>query len=355
MVKFWLMPLRIGCLAGALLLAPFSVQAAEVVFLATGDIMLSRLVAANIKETNNPLLPFQGMSQLLESSTFNFGNLECTFSPPENYTKEGQFSKVMANDSGGGTTDAHTLVLSAPRENIQGLIKYNFKILNLANNHAFDQGLNGLLYTAAYLDSNNIKHMGIGPTIRDGWEPAIVETQGIKICFIGASYSSVNDHGQVKNNYVARIQDLDSLKASIVKAKSECNFTVVSMHAGKQYTRNPIPSQITFAHTAIDNGADIVIGAHPHWIQTIEKYQGKYIFYSLGNYIFNQDFSQDTKEGLVLKIKLTTGGPNESAKLQSIELIPIIIEHNSTPRVANEVEATSILEKIGQTEKVIYP
>ncbi len=342
-------------IVGALLLGPFSVQAAEVVFLATGDIMLSRLVAAKIKEMNNPLLPFPTMDQLLKSSDFNFGNLECTFPPPKNYKREGGFSNVIANDSGGGITEDHTLILSAPRENIQGLIKYNFKILNLANNHTFDQGLNGLLYTFSYLDSNNIKHMGTGPTLQDAWQPAIIATQGIKICFVGASYSSINDGGKVKNNYVARIEDIDNLKSSLVKAKSECNFTVVSMHAGNQYTRSPNSSQIAFAHSAIENGADIVIGAHPHWVQTIEKYQGKYIFYSLGNYIFDQGFSQETTEGLVLKIKLATGVSNESAKLQSIELVPIIIENNSTPRVANEVEAKSILAKIDQTEKIIYP
>jgi poly-gamma-glutamate capsule biosynthesis protein CapA/YwtB (metallophosphatase superfamily) len=353
MVKWGLMTLRIGCLAvGALLLTSFSVQAAEVVFLATGDIMLGRLVAARTEATQNPLLPFQGMSQLLESSNFNFGNLECTFTPPKDYKSD---SKVVANDSGGGTTDAHTLALAAPRENIQGLIKYNFKVLNLANNHAFDQGLDGLLYTIAYLDSNHIQHFGTGPTLEDAWQPAVVETQGVKICFLGASYSSVNDLGQIKNNYVARIEDIDHLKSSLIKAKSECNFTVVSMHAGQQYTLNPISNQIAFAHSAIDNGADMVIGAHPHWIQTIEKYQGKYIFYSLGNYIFNMNISPETKEGLVLKIKLTTEDSNKPAKLQSIELIPIIIENNYAPRVANEEEAKSILEKIGQTEKVIYP
>ena len=190
--------------------------------------MLSRSVAAQIQASNNPLLPFQGMSQLLESSDFNFGNLECAFSPPP----------------GDGSTQSHVLVLAAPRETIQGLVKYNFKVLNLANNHTFDQGLDGLLFTRQYLDSNNIKHMGTGPNLAEAWQPAVVETKGIKICFVGASFSSLNDKGRVNNNYVARIQDVDNLKSAILKAKSECNFTVVTMHAGKQYTRPLSPAKL---------------------------------------------------------------------------------------------------------------
>ena len=85
------------------------------------------------------------------------------------------------------------------------------------------------------------------------------------------------------------------------------------MHAGTEYTRTPMPQQITFAHAAIDDGADIVIGAHPHWVQTIEKYKGKYIFYSLGNFIFDQAWSQETMEGLTLKITVskTTCHPDD--------------------------------------------
>lgn len=115
----------------------------------------------------------------------------------------------------------------------------------------------------------------------------------------------------------------------------------------------------------------MVIGSHPHWIQTVEKYNNKYIFYSLGNFIFDQMWSRETKEGLTLKIQISKSkfqnsqtpsaatlddlqGQQIPAKLKNIELIPIIIEGYSTPRPANEQETKKILEKIGITEKFLY-
>jgi poly-gamma-glutamate synthesis protein (capsule biosynthesis protein) len=131
------------------------------------------------------------------------------------------------------------------------------------------------------------------------------------------------------------------------------------MHAGTEYMRTPNQNQTEFAHAAIDAGADMVIGHHPHWIQTTEKYQGKYIFYSLGNFIFDQMWSQDTKEGLALKITLSKipaprlQGTPVPAKLEKLELVPVIIENYSTPRLANEVESLRILKKIDLETKIL--
>ena len=131
------------------------------------------------------------------------------------------------------------------------------------------------------------------------------------------------------------------------------------MHAGTEYTHQPNKAQITFAHAAIDYGADMVIGHHPHWIQKIEKYNNKYIFYSLGNFIFDQMWSQETKEGLALKITLSKNltpalqGPKTMAELDYIELLPVIIENFSTPRPATAEETKTILNKIGETNTIL--
>ncbi len=317
----------------------------SVSFLAVGDIMLSRNVAGQIQKSGNANLPFEKMAELLNPPTggndFNFGNLESPISPT---------SPVV-----GG----HSLIFSAPLEYAQSLANYNFKILNLANNHALDQGLKGLKFTTNILDQLKIQHIGVGKNLEEAWQPAVFETNGIKLCFIGASYSSINDGGKATNNYVARIEDIDKLKANISKLKAQCDFIVATMHAGTEYVRNPNKSQIAFAHAAIDAGAGMVIGAHPHWVQTIEKYEGKYIFYSLGNFIFDQMWSQNTREGLTLKINLTKPitpnlqGPKIPAKLKSVELIPIIIDNYSTPRPATPEETKKILEKIGEKETIL--
>jgi len=101
--------------------------------------------------------------------------------------------------------------------------------------------------------------VGTGNTLDEAWEPTIIEKNGIKIAFIGACYTSYNDDGVRLNPMVARMQNTQKLKDALKKARENADIVVVTMHAGIEYTRNPIPLQIDFAHTAIDNGADIII------------------------------------------------------------------------------------------------
>ena len=331
----------------------------EVNFLAVGDIMLSRNVAGQIaKNGKDGNYPFSKLSELLVSTDFNFGNLESPYSGSDSYNPTG------------------SLVFNAPTWTRSGLINANFGVLNLANNHAFDQGLEGLLYTKKILEEEmSIATIGAGKNLDEAWEGKVHSVRGVRVGFIGASYATLNDGGVATNNNVARIEDTKRLVQSINELKTRSDFIVVTMHAGTEYTRSPNSAQVEFAHSAIDAGADIVIGAHPHWIQTFETYKGKQIFYSVGNFVFDQEWSQDTKEGLVLKITLeksgtcnqTTNrqqqvacgdslqGSNVGAKLKQIELIPIIIENYSQPRLANELEKQRILKKIDATTNVITP
>lgn len=363
-------------------LAEKTTASSTVDFLAVGDIMLSRGVAAQIK-TGDTGAPFLGMAGILLSTDFNFANLE---------------SPV------GNVTGGHSMIFGAPEENIAALAKFNFSVVNLANNHAMDQGLPGLHLTENVLRKNHLNYTGTGGSLYSAWEAAVFSKNGIKICFVGASYASINDNGKTFNNYVARIEDTERLKAAITAARARCDFVVATMHAGTEYTRAPNAAQIQFAHAAIDDGADMVIGAHPHWVQTIERYcpggsaimpsspenkkedadrgqssdklkkcaSSKFIFYSLGNFIFDQMWSQDTREGLALKIQLSKNqtpnslavnpasaddlqGSRLPARLDSVRLIPVVIENSSSPRPATEEEAAKILKKIGETETIIRP
>lgn len=311
----------------------------KVTFLAVGDIMISRGVSRAIARSGNPRLPFEKMSDVFLSTDFNFGNLESPVSGNDNIIGKG-------------------LVFNMNTRHIEGLTAYNFKVLNLANNHALDQGTKGLSNTQDILDKNGITYLGVGDNLDEAWKPKIFTVKGVKIGFIGTSYASINDGGVARNDYVARMEDTDRLKTAIQQLKTQgADFIVATMHAGVEYKRKPDKTQIDFAHAAIDHGADIVIGAHPHWAQIFETYKQKYIFYSLGNFIFDQSWSRDTMEGLALKITLQNQKSEVSSKTQieQIELIPVIIENQSTPRPANEVETQQILKKIGAPERIIKP
>ncbi|MBV9216552.1 MAG: CapA family protein [Acidobacteria bacterium] len=301
-------------------------------FIAVGDIMLSRGINAAIMSAGDPNVVFRNTGEEFAKSDFNFANLE---------------SPVSGDDSRIGKG----LVFNARKANIPPLLKNKFSIITVANNHSMDQGLKGLQFTRSYLDQIGIKHTGTGDNKDEAWKGEFVEINGIKIGFIGVSYASVNDGGVLRNDYVARIEDTDYLQRSIADLRKQgCDFVFVAVHAGIEYTRRPEPHQVTFAHAAIDAGADAVIGAHPHWIQTAEKYKDKYIFYSLGNFIFDQPWP-DTREGLTLKISLYKRG-NEK-RIDSIELKPVMIENRSTPRWANSTEAATILKKIDITDPIL--
>lgn len=321
---------------------PEKITESKVTFLAVGDMMISRGVARAIDGAGSPLAPFKKMEQIFRSTDFNFGNLECPISGRETVVGKGLMFNMRTKD-------------------LAGLKEYNFKVLNFANNHAMDQGINGLRNTHKVLDENGITRLGTGENLDEAWTPKIYEVNGVKIGFVGACYVSINDgSGAARNDYVARFQDMDRLKKAIEKLKADgADFIITTMHAGVEYTRKPHQPQIDFAKNSIDYGADMVIGAHPHWIQTFEQYKGKYIFYSLGNFIFDQTWSRDTMEGLSLRISLQSRKSNiqgnSKTQVEQIELIPVVIENASTPRPANEQEAQAIFKKIGATEKIIKP
>ncbi len=331
-------------------------EKAVVTFLAVGDISLSRGIALAIHTQKDPRAPFAHTTDLLQETDFNFGNLETPFSDTDTYTAK------------------ETLIFNAPKPNIAGLKTYNFKVLSLANNHALDQGLKGLTITRDHLAQNGILFTGTGQNLDEAWVPAVYEQNGIKIGFLAASYASINDGGKTRNEYVARIEDTERLQAALALIKQQADFVVVSMHAGTEYTEKPNQGQISFAHAAVDAGADMVIGHHPHWVQEKELYcpnqprtgmtkrdmptqterqiipyadttpsNCKPIYYSLGNFIFDQSWSQKTKQGLTLKItiekeKMSTthslqpAGPKQATKLVRVEEIPIVIENNCCPK-----------------------
>jgi poly-gamma-glutamate synthesis protein (capsule biosynthesis protein) len=317
--------------------------------------MLSRGVAQRIRSANDPLLPFRRLETLLKSTDFNFGNLETPVSGRD---------EVLGHDK----------IFNTRTRDIAGLTEYNFKVLNLANNHAFDQGLAGLRSTRKDLEDRGITYLGAGDDLKEAWQPRVFTANDLRIGFIGASYASFNDGGVARHDYLARIEDRENLKEAISQLKSRADFIIVTMHAGTEFVdkaderRTLDKGQIDFAHAAIDDGADLVIGAHPHWIQNLETYSGKYIFYSLGNFIFDMH-DPIANQGLVLKISLRgvrTIDPNAPAssdqqrtgfatRIEQIECLPVMIENSSTPRLASAEEAARVLKRVNLPDKVVAP
>lgn len=308
-------------------------------FLSVGDVLLGRRVQKAMDAKSDVEHPFHPLAKLYADVDFTFANLENPF-----------FSGKKPNVTPPGKRYA---VLWAKPEHAKTLVKYKFTAVNLANNHAMDQDLYGLKETIATLDAEKIQHVGTGLTLDAAWTPMIVDDHGIKIGFVGASFSSKNDMGFSRNNYVARIEDEKRLAAACKKAREQAHFVVVTMHAGDEHKHTPNDKQKAFAKAAVRAGADLVIGAHPHVVQPAGKIDGKWVFYSLGNFVFDQP-AADNSEALAVEIFLTMPPGAERASLEKLVLHPVVIE-DSAPGPADDVRAARILERVGVKERELSP
>ena len=170
---------------------------------------------------------------------------------------------------------------------VNGLTLMGADVANLANNHTNNYGAAGITATDQLLHKHGIQSSGLGPV-------AVVDVRGLKFGFIGFNGVGVGINKT-------------ALKAGIERARQLADVVVVQFHWGKEYERQPktdpgVPTPddpVTIGHASIDWGADIVIGNHPHWYQGVEIYHGKLITYSHGNFVFDQAWSEQTREGVI--------------------------------------------------------
>lgn len=188
-----------------------------------------------------------------------------------------------------------------------------FDVLSLANNHAMDQGLEGMLDTIKHLKEAGIGFMGTGNNDTEAYQPYIMEARGIKVAFVGLSnvIPSVDLKADRNTPGIAETYDANRAAAAITAAKEEADLVVVMVHWGEDLEEVPEDDQKAKARVYIDAGADLVIGAHPHVLQGFENYKGKWIAYSLGNFIFSAYPKERGAETGVLDASCTKEGACE--------------------------------------------
>jgi poly-gamma-glutamate synthesis protein (capsule biosynthesis protein) len=183
-----------------------------------------------------------------------------------------------------------------------------FNILSVANNHVGDWGRDAYADTLSRLKENEIAYTGGGMNYQEAEEPTIIERNGMKIGYLG--FSDVGpDWMQATDADAGLLLASDPNFDSIIQnAAKQVDDLVVSFHWGVEYQNNHNDRQEYLAHKAIDDGAKLVIGSHPHVPEDTEVYKNGFIAYSLGNFIFDQYFSANTMQGMLLQIKLYKDG-----------------------------------------------
>jgi len=290
--------------------------------IATGDVLLARAVNLRMIRYNNFLWPFEKTADILRSADITVINLETPLIKNCPVTAEG-------------------MIFCGDQRNVEGLVFSGVDVVNIANNHMGNWGQEGVDDTVAILSAGDLTPVGhVNPVYANGGnKPADAEamagkgdTEGMKFAFLG-----YNDVG--KQTGIRHVDD-GTFEDDIRLAKKNADIVFVSFHWGVEYTHNPTDRQIDIAHRAIDAGADLVIGNHPHWIQPSEIYKEKLIVYSHGNFIFDQMWSQKTREGIVGRYTFY------DETLIDAEFFPVVIEDFGQPRWADEREKKRIIDEI---------
>lgn len=253
----------------------------------TGDIMLNRGVEYMVKKHGKDYsFPFLDIKETLDNTDILFGNLES-----------------MISDKGHNVGSIYSF--RAPVEALDALHFAGFDVLNLANNHTFDYTREAFEDTMKRLKEANINYTGAGFTKEEAHSPAIITlAEDTKVGFLGyTEFLFENAYAEEEKSGITNFSE-EQMKEDIEKAKELASFLVITFHYGSEYQKTPNEKQKRWSKLAIDYGADLVIGHHPHVTQPVENYNGKYIAYSLGNFIFDQYFSEETMSGFLLEVKI---------------------------------------------------
>jgi poly-gamma-glutamate synthesis protein (capsule biosynthesis protein) len=205
---------------------------------------------------------------------------------------EGPITASPSVSMGSVYPDPHNFVFTFPPTIAKELARFNFGAVSLANNHSTNFGRTGIEETKQYLSAAGVAYFG---DPYGGAVSTVLTLKGQKIALVG-----FNQFGGP--NVPKVVEEINRLQSTV-------DWVVVIAHWGVEYESEPNADQIEWAHKFVDAGADLVIGAHPHVIQSKEMYRGIPIYYSLGNFIFDQYFSPAVRCGLILETIFEVGQP----------------------------------------------
>lgn len=283
-------------------------QDKKITIVTTGDIGLVRDINYQIQQKKNPNYPFLEINEYLSDADLTISNLEGPLIKNCPISREG-------------------FTFCGDLENVKGLVYSGIDAVSLANNHTTNFGADGLKQTIDILKENNIVPYGYDNKIQ------YLDIKATRIALIGFVELG-NNWGGLNNATEENVTKL------ISEARNNSDLVIVSFHWGNEYTHIPTQNQIDLAHLAVDSGADLVLGNHAHWIQINEIYKNKFITYAQGNTVFDQDWSQETKEGVLYKFEYVDGN------LRKVDERFTIIEENIKPRFATEEEVNRIKNKL---------
>jgi poly-gamma-glutamate capsule biosynthesis protein CapA/YwtB (metallophosphatase superfamily) len=326
--------------------------------LATGDLLFTRLPGARMRSAGFDS-PLRGIKPLVEAADISFANLECPIS-----TLGSPYPNKPVN-----------VTFRASPEAAFALKEAGFDVVSLANNHMSDYGGEAVAETLRYLDLIGVGHAGAGRGSTEARRAAFARRGGYTLAFLAYAepmwsvveardapwpvpLAKIGPAGSARAAGQGRpgtaIVREDTLRADVaaLRAAGGADIIAVSFHWGEEIAAEPNSYQKKYAHMAIDAGADLVIGHHPHVLEGVERYGNGFIFYSLGNTVF--DMREDTTFDALAAILRLGRDPGGRARIEALDLLPLRIDRGTwAPRPARGGDRRRITEYLeSRSEKL---
>lgn len=249
----------------------------------TGDILLDRGVRQVIEHHGVDHLFSDGIDSVFRSTQLVVGNLEC----PATKIEAPVFKRF---------------IFRGEPEWLDTLQRHGYTHLNLANNHSIDQGREGLLDTKRNILAAGMMPIGAGENMNEAVQPVLLAEHPRKVWLVASLRLALENYAYLPDKPCVSQEPMDSLleRVNRLRRTDSTAVIIVSLHWGGEHTLQPVPSQRLEAHQLIRAGADVLICHHTHTLQTIEEFQGKKIYYSIGNFIFDQPKPINSKACMVL-------------------------------------------------------
>jgi poly-gamma-glutamate synthesis protein (capsule biosynthesis protein) len=302
----------------------------------TGDIIPARCVYQRQRDKNDFTAAFAAVGDYLRAADLTVGSLDAAIS-----------------DAGEPEGCRETLSLLAPPETVEGLQFAGIDVIAVAANHIKDCGTRGFCGDEPFVDTlANLRAAGIQPSggglnRAEAHTPVVVEVNGIRFAFLAYDDISPGFTGATETSPGTAALSAESLVADIEAASAVADVVIIEPQWGVEYTPNPSERQRELARVAIDAGADLIAGNHPHTVQAVGWYEGVFTAYALGNFVYDQDWSLETQQGMVLEATFW------GSRVVGLKLRPVHIVDMHQPTWAEPAEAKSILDRVRTASEAI--
>ncbi|MBD3271482.1 MAG: CapA family protein [Elusimicrobia bacterium] len=285
---------------------------------AVGDMRFNDYIGDRIRQEGFDY-PFGSVADALGDTDITYGNLECCLcATGAEIKKKYRFraDPIMVN----------------------ALVRAGFDVVDVANNHSGDYGAEAFTAMLGTLTDNNIRFTGGGMNIHESRKPVVISTHGLVVSMLSYSNTLPDDFWATEEKPGVTPAYLSYISADVAEAKKHSDMVVVGYHGGDE--RSPVPkqSQRDIAYTAINAGASLVLGHHPHVLQGIEVYRGVPIIYSLGNFMF-LSLAKQCYDTMIVRAFLSKAG------VETLEIVPVRIG-DACVVPADYTQSASILRTI---------